>query len=161
MANFVFNIAKGRFIELYNRVKSNDPADSALVVVLLKTAEADSALKDYDDLAALLAGSSVEADFTNYARKVLTDSDLASLPAPDDGNDRLDIDLPDQTYTSAGGASDNTLVKVLVCYDGDTGGGTDSNIIPMLAFDVSATTDGNDYTFEFNASGAGRAQEAA
>ena len=28
MANIVFNIAKGRVIEYYNRVKSNDPTNS-------------------------------------------------------------------------------------------------------------------------------------
>lgn len=30
MASFTFNIAKGRTVELYNRVESNDPANSLL-----------------------------------------------------------------------------------------------------------------------------------
>ena len=33
MANIVFNIAKGRVVELYNRVENNDPANSALILV--------------------------------------------------------------------------------------------------------------------------------
>ena len=33
MADFVFNIAKGRVAELYNRVDSNDPANSAIIIV--------------------------------------------------------------------------------------------------------------------------------
>ena len=33
MANIVFNIAKGRVIEFYNRVESNDPASSALILI--------------------------------------------------------------------------------------------------------------------------------
>ena len=46
MADGVFNIAKGRVRELYNRVKSNDPANSAFIVVLLKANVADATLID-------------------------------------------------------------------------------------------------------------------
>lgn len=31
MANIVFNIAKGRVVELFNRVDTNDPANSAII----------------------------------------------------------------------------------------------------------------------------------
>ena len=104
MANLPFNIAKGRAVEFYNRVKSNDPAGSAFIIVLLKTAEADAVLQDYADLGALLlAAGNVEADFTNYARKVLTDVELAAFPAPDNTNDVFNIDIPDQVFTAAGG----------------------------------------------------------
>jgi len=158
MADEVFNIAKGRVVEWYNRVESNDPANSAFVLVLLKAAEADAVLRDYDDLSALLgAAGNTEADFTNYARKVLTDAELAALPAPDDTNDRYDIDLPDQTWTSAGGASNNTLVKAVLCYDADTTGGTDANIIPVAHYDFTPTTDGSDLTLRWNAAGFYRA----
>jgi len=158
MADQPFNIAKGRVVEWYNRVKSNDPANSAFIVVLLKLSVADSVLIDYDDLGALLgAAGNTEADFTNYARKVLTDSELAAFPAPDDTNNRYDIDLPDQVFTSAGGAVNNSLVKAFVCYDADTTGGTDSNIIPCAHYDFVATTDGSNLTMEINAAGFYRA----
>lgn len=159
MADGVFNIAKGRAVELYNRVKSNDPANSAFVIVLLKAAEADGVLEDYDDLGALLgAAGNTEADFTNYTpRKVLSDAELAALPAPDDTNNRYDIDLPDQTWTAAGGALNNTLVKLLVCYDSDTTLGTDANILPVAHYDFAVTTDGSDLTAQFNAAGFFRA----
>lgn len=158
MADQPFNIAKGRVVEFYNRVESNDPANSAFIVVLLKLSEADATLIDYDDLAAVLgAAGTTEADFTNYARKVLTDADLDALPAPDDTNNRFDIDLPDQTFTSAGGATNNSLVKALVCFDSDTTGGTDSNIIPCAHYDFVATTDGSNLTMEINAAGFYRA----
>jgi len=81
MANAVFNVALGRINELHDRVVGNDPANSALVIVLLKTAEADATLKDYTTLAALLAGANVEANFTNYARKVLTNTELTGSTA--------------------------------------------------------------------------------
>ena len=152
MADGVFNIAKGRVNEYQARVDANDPANAVLVVVLLKVAEADATLEDYDDLAALLAGSNTEADFTNYARKVLSDTDVAA-PTPDDTNNWQAADIADQTWTSAGGASNNTLVKMLICYDADTTGGTDSNIIPLTHHDFPITTDGTNLVAQIHADG--------
>ena len=157
MADLAFNIAKGRVVEWYNRVKSNDPANSAFIVVLLKVAEADATLIDYDDLAAILAGSNTEADFTNYGRVVVTDAELAALPAPDDGNDRFDIDMPDSVWANAGNGANNNLVKLLICYDSDTTGGADANIIPCAHYDFSVTTDGNTLTAQKDAAGFYRA----
>jgi hypothetical protein len=141
VANIVFNIAKGRVVELYQRVKSNDPANSALILVPIETSglEADSVLIDKDDLAAVLAGATNEQ--STMGRKTLTDADLASLPAPDDTNDRYDISLPTVTWT---GATGSAISKILVCYDSDTTGGTDSNIIPLTMFDFAITPSGAD-----------------
>lgn len=154
MADILFNVAKGKFAAYFDRVANNDPANSAIVIVLLETAEADATLKDYDTLAALLAGANTEAAFTNYARKVLTDSDI-SAAAADDSNDRMDAAIPELTFASAGGASNETLEKLLVCYDSDTTGGTDANIIPLMAFDYAETTSGSDLVI--NAGDVGRA----
>lgn len=141
MANIVFNIAKGRVVELYNRVESNDPTNSALILVPIETSglEGDSTLIDADTLTALLSGATNEQ--TTMGRKTLTDSDLASLPAPDDGNDRYDVSLPTVTWTAATG---NAISKIAVCYDPDTTGGTDANIIPLTMFDFAITPDGSD-----------------
>lgn len=141
MANIVFNIAKGRVVEYYNRVKSNDPANSALILVPIQTSglEADSVLIDKDDLAAVLSGATDEQ--TTMGRKTLTDTDLAALPAPDDTNDRYDISLPAVTWAAATG---NAISKILVCYDSDTTGGTDANIIPLTMFDRAETPSGSD-----------------
>jgi hypothetical protein len=141
MANIVFNIAKGRVVELYNRVKSNDPANSAIILVPIETTglETDAVLIDKDDLAAVLAGATNEQ--TTMGRKTLTDADLVALPAPDDTNDRFDISLPTTTWT---GATGNAISKLLVCYDSDTTGGTDSSIIPLTMFDFAMTPSGAD-----------------
>lgn len=152
MANGVFNIAKGRINEYTNRVASNDPANSAFIIVLLETAEADATLEDYDDLSALLAGSNTEAAFTNYARKTLTDADLSN-PTPDDTDNDQSSDFADQTWTSAGGTTDETLAKLLVCYDSDTTAGTDANIIPLTYHDFVVTTNGGDITAVVPAAG--------
>lgn len=158
MADSVFNIAKGRVVEYYNRVKSNDPTNSAIVIVALKATglEAHSALIDYDDLATLLAAANDEATNTGYSRKVLTDADLAALPAPDDTNNRYEVDLPDQTF-SAVGATGGAWGALLICYDSDTTGGTDSAIIPLTVHDFAVTPDGTDIVAQFNALGFFRA----
>lgn len=83
MGNVTANIAKGRVNELVRRVDVNDPSTSGLVAVLFQTIEADSALIDYDTLAAVLAAgggtANVECDFTNYARKC---GQTLTLPLP-------------------------------------------------------------------------------
>lgn len=142
MANIVFNIAKGRVIELYNRVDSNDPANSALILVPLETSglETDAVLKDKDDLAAVLSGTTNEQ--STMGRKTLTDADLSAL-AVDDTGDLYSASLPTVTWTAATG---NAISKIVVCYDPDTTGGTDSSIIPLTMFDFVITPDGSDVT---------------
>ena len=159
MADGVFNIAKGRGVEWYSIVKSNHHANSAFIVVLLIATglEADDVLNNHDDLSALLAAANDQATFTNYARKTLTDVELAALPAPDDTNNRRDLDIPDLLWTSAGGGVNNTLGKLLVCFDDDTTGGTDANIIPWTFHDFTVTTDGTDLTAQINVAGLFRA----
>lgn len=151
MADFVFNIAKGK-AGYYSTLPA---ANDALIVVLVKSAgiEADAALKDYDTLSALLAAANDEADATNYARK--TAAGVTSTV--DDTNERLDVDFTDVTWTALGGASNNTLAKLLVCYDPDTTGGTDADLIPLTAHDFSITTDGSDVTAVVAAAGYYRA----
>lgn len=159
MADWIFNIALGRAKEFYQRTKDADDTDPGFIVVLLKTAEADGTLRDYDTLSALLAGSNVEADFTNYARKTLQAADISATPSPDDTNNLIDLDLPDQTWTSAGGTTDNTLAKLVICYAPDVAG-ADSTLIPVAGYDFVVTTDGSDLDARFNSSGAWRAAAA-
>jgi hypothetical protein len=156
VADFVFNIAKGRVAELCNRVDQNDPANSALIIVVLATSglESDATLKDFDTLAAVVAGATNEVTNTNYARKTLTDSDIAAFAA-DDTNDRVDIDFADQTWTAV--AAGDGWSKLLVCYDSDTTGGADSAIIPLTAHDFVVTPDGSDITALINTAGFFRA----
>lgn len=143
MASIVFNIAKGRVVELYNRVENNDPANSALILIPLETSglESDATLIDKDDVSALLSGTTNEQ--TTMGRKTLTDAQLAALPAPDDANDRYEVSLPSVTWSAAGG---NAISKIVVAYDSDTTSGTDANIIPLVMFDAVATPSGIDLT---------------
>lgn len=152
MADGVFNIAKGKVNELVTRVDDDDPTDAAIVLVLLKTsAEADATLEDYATLALLLAGSNTEANFTNYARAVLT----STVPSTsvDNTNNWATADLPNTTWSSAGGTLDNTLVKMIVCYDPDSTIGDDTTLVPLTHHDFDVTTDGNDLTATFHLDG--------
>lgn len=154
MADFVFNIAKGRVVELARRVDGNDPTNSALIIVVIDAgAVTDATMKDIDDLSTLL-GSVTERASSGWARKTLTDSDITIATTPDDTNDRYDIDIPDQTWTAvtAGAATD-----LIICYDSDTTGGTDANIIPLTCHDFAVTPDGSDVTAVINSAGFFRA----
>lgn len=147
MADFVFNIAKGKVAYYATLPATND----ALVIVPLESAglEADATLKDYDDLAALLAGSSNEQ--TTMGRKTVT----AVTETVDDTNDRVDVDFADPTWTAATG---NAVGALVVCYDPDTTTGTDSTLIPLTKHDFSVTPDGADVSGAVFASGFWRGQ---
>lgn len=147
MANGVFNIAKGAAVE---KVRDDN---TKLVVILLKAAEADAVLEDYDDISALLgAAGNIEADFTNYARKSTTDTD--GTVTVDDTNNNARLDMADLTWASAGGASNNTLVKMIIAYNQGAG---DANLIPLVHLDFAVTTDGTDVIAQFDADGFFRA----
>ena len=151
MADFVFNVAKGRVAELFNRVDQNDPANSAIVVVAVVATATDATMKDYDTLSALLGDANVaEATNANYARKVLTDTDIAAV-TPDDTNDLMQVTIADQTWSSVG-AGDN-WTDLILCYDGDTTAGTDANIIPLTCHDFAVTPNGGDITADVGANG--------
>lgn len=154
--DFVFNVAKGRVAEMYRRVDVNDPANSALVLVVLASSglETDAVLLDKDTLADVLSGTTNEVTNTGYARKVLTDASV-TYPGPDDTNDRMDLDLTDPLWTSV--AAGDVWAKILVCYDGDTTSGTDADIVPLTAHSFDITPDGTDITGTVAASGFYRA----
>jgi hypothetical protein len=141
MADITFNIAKGRVVELYNRVESNDPTEAALIVVPVDVAAVtDATIQDFDTLAAVLAGGVTERTTGGWNRKVLTDAELAALPAPDDTNNRYDLDLPDFTWTAV---STGAVTDLLVCYR-PTNASADSAITPLTMHDFTITPDGSD-----------------
>jgi hypothetical protein len=135
MANFVFNISKGKTREYHDRVDNNDPANSALIIMVLAATglETDAVLKDLDTFSAIVAGTTNEVTNTNYARKTLTDADLTASSV-DDTNDWALLPFPTQTFTSI--AAGDSWSKLVIGYDSDTTGGTDANIVPVAAYDL-------------------------
>ena len=145
MADVVCNIAKGRIVEFYNRVKNNDPAGSALGVIAFASGVVDANIIDADTVAAILSGGAVEATNTNYARAVLTDTELVALPAPDDSNNRYDIAIPQITFTAVV-AGDNwtDLLIVYAAVPTDITDPVNANLIPLSLHDFARTPDGSD-----------------
>lgn len=139
MPSIQTNISLGREVQLYDNVKSNSPANSALIMLVLETGSANGVqgLKDFDTVAAITAGGYTEVNNTNYARKTLTDADLAAW-TPDDTNNWILLVLPLQTFPniSAGDSWD----IVVVAYDPDTTAGTDTTLVPITASELRDTT---------------------
>ena len=141
MANFTFNIALGQVVAYYRRVDENDPSTATLKILVLATAgiEADDTLNNADTVSALLSGTTNEVTNTNYARKSLSDADLTAF-SPDDTNNRVDLDFPDQTFT--GIAAGDGWNDVVVAYDPNAS--ADTAIIPLTQHDFVVTPDGSD-----------------
>jgi len=156
MADFVFNIAKGRVTELANRVNNNDPTNAVLVIAALDASgvESDATLKDKDDFSALVSGATNEATNTGYARKSIDQSGGITVTT-DDTNDRVDVDIPDQTWTAVSAGSNWS--DLVFGYDSDSTGGTDSGIVPLTQHDFSVTPDGSDITVQIATAGFFRA----
>lgn len=144
MSDLVFNISKGAVAE-----KFRDGAANGLML-FLKVAQADATLVDHDTVASILAAANTEADFTNYVRKV----GLTGTITVDDTNDRVDVDMPDQTWTAAGGATNNTLVKLVIAYEESA---SDAGRVPLTNHDSAYTTTGINLTVSLNAAGFFRA----
>lgn len=161
----VFNFARGKLKYYYYAVENSlvlasageftSTANSAFIVVLLETTglEADDTLNNYDDLSALLAAANNEPTGGTYARKTLTETDLAAVPAPNDTTNLLDLDIPDIVYTALSTTGNAAIGKALVCFDPDTTAGTDTSIIPLTFHDIDFTPDGNDVTLQIATAG--------
>lgn len=133
MANGVFNIAKGKIAYYGGLPASSD----ALIAIPFSVIESDATIKDYDTLAAILGGSNTEQ--TTMGRTTLSSVTVTV----DDSGDKVDIDCADFSYTGANAAGSAT-VKMIICYDPDTGTGTDSTLVPISYHDFAVTPDSND-----------------
>lgn len=147
MANFVFNVAKGK-IRYYAELPG---ASDALLAVPIEAAglQADATLIEYATLADLLAGGNVEqADMGRLTLSAVT-------VTPDATNDWVDItQSPDPVWTAAIG---NALGAVVICYVPDTAASTDASIVPLSKHDFVATPNGADLTAKVTAPGFMRA----
>lgn len=91
----------------------------------------------------LVTAGCTEADFTNYVRKNLSRTNAAE----DDTNNRVNFVASAVTWTTAGGASNNTLYGLFV-YDATTD--TDDTTRLLISVDwfaASITTNGGNLTY--------------
>lgn len=156
MSDSVFNISKGRGTEYVTRVNANDPTNSVILIDILATSglEADSVLQDVDTFTALVAGTT---NFVTQAsiRKTL-DQTGGLVITTDDTNDRVDIDMPDQTWTAV--AVGDGWSRLVTGYDSDSTAGTDANVVPWTKHDFVVTPDTSDITAVIPTAGFFRAQ---
>lgn len=140
MANYVFNIAKGRAIELFNRVDANEPTNAAILLIPLSASDTEANRQDDATVEAFLAAAPNEQT-EGWSRKTLTDADIAAI-AVDNANNRFPATIPAVKWTAP--TSGKNTTGLLVAYDADTTGGTDANLIPLCHLDMAVTADGND-----------------
>lgn len=147
MADFAFNISKGKSAEFAARVNASDPTNAVLIVALIASTgvEADATLLDKNEFADLVSGATNFATNTGSTRKSLDQTGGVTVTV-DDTNDRVDIDIPDQTWTALANDGTGAISDVVIGYDSDSTAGTDANIVPMSFHDFAITPDGSDVT---------------
>lgn len=144
MPDIVFNIAKGRVAELYNRVDLADPAAARLYVIPINAnAVSDATAQDVDTFADLITAGVTERTANGWNRKTLAAADLAAFAA-DDTNNRVDLDFPDQTWTSV---STDAVTDVVICY-ASVASPTNAQLIPLTLHDFVVTPSGGDVTLQ-------------
>lgn len=135
MADIAFNVAKGRHAHYASLPATND----ALILVFLELTGLvdDATMIDYDTLAAVLAGASNEQ--TTLGRQTLAGVSVTV----NDTDNRVELDANDVVIANPTG---NDTGAALICYDPDTAGGTDSDIIPLSKHDYVLTPEGDQLT---------------
>ena len=149
MADLIFNIAKGRLVQLAKNVDDGSPANSRLILIPYNCADTDDAVRDCDTVAAVEAlASTAERTANGWNRKTLAAADV-TLTLDDSGN-TYSVDITDQSWTPTADA----VTDLLLAYDADNTAGTDSDLVPLAWYDFAITPDGSTVTAQINASGA-------
>lgn len=156
-ADQIYNRSLGRGTEYVERVNGNDPTNAVILIDLLATTgiETDAVLKDKDSFSDLVSGTTNFATGTGWARKTLDQAGGLTITY-DDTNDRVDIDMPDQTWTAVADASDD-VSRLVTGYDSDSTAGTDANVPPWTQHSFVIQPDGSDVTAQIAAAGFFRA----
>lgn len=131
MADLVFNLVKGAFAEIVR-----DGANIQIVPIDAG-ATTDATFRDHDTLAAVIAAAT-ERTTGGWNRKAISNGSITLTV--DDTNDRVDVDVADQTWpaVTAGAVTDLVVSEDL--------GGADSADRPLSLHDFAITPDGSDVT---------------
>lgn len=106
----------------------------------------DNTLKRTQYLSGVLStgtGAGLEATFTNYSRQVVSSSSITITV--NTSTDVVTLDISDQIWNAAGGATNNTLGALLLCYK-PTSTSLDTAIPILTKHDFSVTTTGGNLT---------------
>ena len=129
----LINESRGLFRKLY------DAANDLLLIPL--SAKDDAAVADAaNDVATILAlGGVTEQTSGGWARKTITNAN--TTVTVDDTNDRIDITVPEQTWTTP--TVGNDVVALLVVFND---GGSDAARTAIGSIDFAVTANGLDVT---------------
>lgn len=143
MAPVTANAAKHKIGWYYEQARDT-AADIGVLLLISAGVVGDDAMADYVTVAALLGGTSDEATFTNYARKIVTPQVTV-----DNALNRVVLTMPGaQPVVSwpnagtAGAGVNNTLARIVFYYDPAPGSTPDSGLAMLTIHQISATTDG-------------------
>lgn len=145
----MFNIALGAIAE-----KIRDGANIQLIAIAASGVESDATLRDKTTVSGVFAGTTDEATNSGYARKSISNASVTLTV--DHTNDRVDVDIADQTWTGVA-ASPGAWSDLMICEDV---GGADSSRVPLTWHDFAVTPDGSDITAQIAADGFFRAVSA-
>ena len=146
MADFCFNVGLGQAYKM----TLLDATKFGILLLATTGLESDAVLKDLDTLTALVAGATNEATNTGYARK----TGLTVTPTLDDTNNRVDLDIPDQTWSAVANDGTGAISKLVVFYEVAAADGTR---VPLTCHDFAVTPDGSDIVAQVAAAGFFRA----
>lgn len=149
MGNGIHNTSLGRMNEFNERVRLNDPAASVLEVFLWTGVETDDNIGDATTISGVAATVLTESAATNYASKILTDTDMGALSI-DTGANHQSADISDIVWVSLGPGT--AITRLTIGYDAD-GDANDANTVAVAYYDFSVTPNGGNVTAEINANG--------
>lgn len=141
MANIISNTMKGRWFEKATLPLGTD----AILIVLLQTKPSDATLKNCTFVSDVITAGGVEATFSSYVRKTVTGFGTNIIISINTGTGVVTLDIPDQAWSPAGGAVNNTLVSLLCCYK-PTSGSADTAISLISAHDFAGAVAGGTLT---------------
>lgn len=151
MASSIVNQGLGSMNGFATIINNNWLANSAFVLSLWISSATDATWQDLDTVAAAEAdGNIAEVTDVSYARIVLTDSDIGAITVTD-GADTASFDIADQTWSSLAGG--DSITKMTVAFDEDTGAGTDANLLLVAQYDCGHMSNGGDLTVAPHANG--------
>jgi hypothetical protein len=157
---YMANPVKGKAQALFEQARDT-AAELGAMLLLSAGLQTKDQLQDYVTVADMLAASNDEANFANYARKILP---TASVTVDNTGNRVLlgvsgtpPVTISWPAAGVVGGpfaaGQNNQLGKICYYYDPTPGTSTTATLLVIGYADISATTDGSELVFTLGADG--------
>lgn len=149
MANFVFNVAKGRVGGYIADVLAG--GNDAIIWIPMATSGTEAQGQDLATFAAVEADANFsERTGTGWSR-ITQDETGDGLAYTADNTDNEGVaDSNDLVWAAP---SAGATVGLVACYDPDTTVGTDSDLVPLVHLDMAVTPNGQQVTYQHNVEG--------